>query len=152
MAETLAEALEREHREIDAALARFTEAPQERAAEFTRAAAALRRHIYLEEEFLFPALREIGLMAPVFVMLREHGEMWRTLDALSLEVRAEPAGPAVKELMRELEVRLQHHNMKEERILYPQGEDALGEADAQQLRGFLVDGTMPHDWVCERAR
>jgi iron-sulfur cluster repair protein YtfE (RIC family) len=152
MAETLAEALEREHREIDAGLARFAANPQEQASEYTRAAEGLRRHIYLEEELLFPALSGLGLVAPIFVMLREHGQMWGTLDALGLEVRADPTAPAVKELMRDLEVQLQHHNMKEERILYPQSEDALGEAQAEQLRAFIVAGTMPPDWVCEKAR
>ena len=45
----------------------------------------LRRHIYLEEEFLFPPLRAAGMMAPLFVMVRQHGELWdamRALDAL----------------------------------------------------------------------
>jgi len=27
--------------------------------------------------FLFPPLRDAGMVAPVFVMLREHGQMWR---------------------------------------------------------------------------
>ena len=151
MTETLADALEREHREIDANLARFGADPQGAHAELALAAAALRRHIYLEEEFLFPALRAAGLVAPVFVMLREHGELWRTLDALQVDARVAPTGPEVAELLRELEVRLQHHNVKEERILYPQSDDALDPAARERLREFLSGGTMPDGWVCEKA-
>lgn len=152
MAETLAEALEHEHREIDAGLARFAANPQEQAGEYTRAAEGLRRHIYLEEEFLFPALSGLGLVAPIFVMLREHGQMWGTLDALGLEVRADPTAPAVKELMRDLEVQLQHHNMKEERIIYPAADQLLTTAVASRLHEFLASGRLPDGWVCVKAR
>ncbi|QDO88287.1 hemerythrin domain-containing protein [Ornithinimicrobium ciconiae] len=89
MENTLTEALEREHDEIDAGLEAFGEgldAGNFREDELTRAAQALRRHIYLEETFLFPPLRAAGMLPPVLVMLREHGEIWRTLDALEDEV------------------------------------------------------------------
>ena len=89
MQETLTAALEREHQEIDAGLEAFAdglESGELRGADLDRAADALRRHIYLEEEFLFPPLRAAGMVPPVLVMLREHGEIWRTLDALELEV------------------------------------------------------------------
>ena len=46
-----------------------------------RAMESLRRHIFLEEQLLFPPLREAGMIAPVLVMLREHGEIWQSLDA-----------------------------------------------------------------------
>jgi iron-sulfur cluster repair protein YtfE (RIC family) len=151
MGEPLAVALEREHHEIDEGVAAFEQAPAQRHDQLARAAQALRRHIYLEESQLFPALQTGGLVAPVFVMLREHGEMWRTLDALLVEARADPSGAGTKQLLHELTVQLQHHNMKEERILYPQADDALDEQQAAALRDFLVDGTMPDGWVCARA-
>ena len=49
-AESLAEELEREHREIDECIRAFTAAPGDREP-LTHAIRALRRHIYLEEEF-----------------------------------------------------------------------------------------------------
>jgi hemerythrin HHE cation binding domain-containing protein len=55
--ESLAAALEREHHEIDAGIAAFTAAPGDRQP-LARVIRALRRHIYREEEFLFPLLRE----------------------------------------------------------------------------------------------
>ena len=151
--QSLAEALEREHHEIDAGIEAFGTggAPAAEREALVAAIAALRRHIYLEEEFFFPALSEAGLVAPVFVMLREHGQMWRTLDALTLELRTDAGSPEVRTLIRELTVQLQHHNGKEEQILYPQADTALDTEAADRLRTFLADGELPGDWVCQRA-
>src|SRR3546814_387339 len=93
--ETLGAALEREHREIDGGIEEFTANPapgREQAEPLVRAMAGLRRHIYLEEEFLFPPLREAGMMMPIFVMLREHGELWNTMDAVDALLEKD-AGP-----------------------------------------------------------
>lgn len=63
--DSLATALEREHHEIDADIEAFTASPSDRQP-LIRAISALRRHIYLEEEYLFPLLRAVepGLEAP----------------------------------------------------------------------------------------
>ncbi len=147
--ESLAMALEREHHEIDAGIAAFTAAP-ENPQPLTRAIRALRRHIYLEEEFLFPLLCEAepGLTAPVFVMLREHAQIWATLDSLEREPGAGTA-PATG---RQLTVRLLHHNLKEEKVLYPRADDALPQVAAGRLLAFLRSGELPEGWVCVKAR
>jgi len=144
---SLAVALEREHKEIDAGIAAFTAAPGDRQS-LARAIRALRRHIYLEEEFLFPLLREAepGLAAPVFVMLREHAQIWGTLDSLE---RATDAGTGTGlALCKRMTVQLLHHNLKEEKILYPRADEALPAAAAGRLRAFLGSGELPGGWVC----
>ena len=146
--ESLAAALEREHREIDEGIAALAASPGD-PQPLTRAIRALRRHIYLEEEFLFPLLRraEPALAAPVFVMLREHAEIWATLD----ELEREPGG-ASRALYRQLASRLLHHNLKEERVLYPRADEVLSPAAAGQLQAFLGSGELPEGWVCIKAR
>ena len=149
----LAEALEREHREIDAGIAAFASRRADGdvdAAPLTRAVEALRRHVYLEEEFLFPPLRAAGMMPPVFVMLREHGEMWRMLDALEAELGTDPGAQAVVSLCEELIPRLEAHNAKEEAILYAQADAILSAEASAELQAFLASGQMPDGWVCER--
>src|SRR5699024_6144494 len=82
-------ALEREHRQIDGGIEEFTElaATGDASTEpLTDAMHALRRHIYLEEQFLFPALRAAGMVPPVLVMLAEHGELWRTMDDIAVQL------------------------------------------------------------------
>jgi regulator of cell morphogenesis and NO signaling len=147
--ESLAAALEREHHEIDEGIAAFTASPGD-PQPLTRAIRALRRHIYLEEEFLFPLLGEAepALRAPVFVMLREHAQIWATLDALERE----PAPGTGLVLCRQLTVRLLHHNLKEEKVLYPRADDVLPPAAADRLRAFLGSGELPEGWVCAKAR
>lgn len=152
--ESLAAALEREHREIDDGIEAFTAGPPSKdrdARPLTRAIQALRRHIYLEEEFLFPALQQAGLVAPVFVMLREHAQMWATLDELERVLDAGTADAALP-LCRQLTVQLQHHNPKEERILYPRADDALTASADERLRAFLSVGELPEGWVCQKAK
>lgn len=149
--ESLAAALEREHREIDAGIEAFLSGTGEyRTDSLVRAMDGLRRHIYLEEEFLFPPLRAGGLMAPVFVMLREHGELWRTLDTLANDLDRD--AHAAPETCDELLAQLERHNSKEEPIIYPQADSVLSAEAGDELKAFLSSGQTPAGWVCATAR
>jgi hemerythrin-like domain-containing protein len=151
---TLADALEREHREIDGGIEEYTAALDRGDADTTpllRAMGGLRRHIYLEEEFLFPPLKEAGMTMPIFVMLREHGELWDTMDGLDALLTATTASGALQDACRELLAKLDSHNSKEEPIIYPQA-DAVLEPEANgRLHAFLAEGRMPEGWRCEKA-
>jgi iron-sulfur cluster repair protein YtfE (RIC family) len=149
--ESLAAALQREHEEIDEGIAEYAVSPGS-LAPLVRTIRALRRHIYLEEEFLFPMLgrAEPTLMADLLVMLREHARIWATLDELEREVE-EGKGTGLV-LCRQLTVQLLHHNRTEETVLYPVTDEALPAAVAERLLAFLDTGEMPQGWVCLRAR
>jgi hemerythrin-like domain-containing protein len=145
--ETLAGALEREHREIDAGIEAVTSGD---AGALSGAIEALRRHIYLEEEFLFRLLcqAEPALSAPAFVMLREHGQIWQLLDAL----QREPAGAEGSgTLCRQLAVLLLHHNLKEEKVLYPEADALLAEPVAARLGEYIASRQLPVGWTCRKA-
>ncbi|TWP36052.1 hemerythrin domain-containing protein [Leekyejoonella antrihumi] len=149
----LAAALEREHHEIDGGIETFVAAMSEEGLDtspLTAAMEGLRRHIYLEEEFVFPALRAGGMVAPVFVMLREHGQLWATLDLLAMQLKEDPRSSVVYELCDQLLGQLDAHNTKEEPIIYPQVDAALDDATTARLTDFLDSGSMPDGWVCER--
>lgn len=149
---SLADALEREHRAIDEGLLHFVDGgdpgQQERRA-LADAMAALRRHIYLEEELLFPRLREAGLAMPVFVMVREHAQMWRLLDDIDKGLAGEGDASSVRDLVRELMPVLDAHNPKEEQILYPQVQHVLDDAASSAATAVLRAGGLPDGWVCE---
>lgn len=153
--QALGDALEREHREIDEGLAIFAAGLADGAPRLDAlndAAAALRRHIYLEEQFLFPALGAAGLIAPVMVMLREHGEIWESLDEVLEQAtngRSTDGSPVAHDRLADL---LNAHNEKEEAILYPATNGAVGREEQARLVAFLVSGTLPEGWVCERLR
>ncbi|HEX5191165.1 MAG TPA: hemerythrin domain-containing protein [Solirubrobacteraceae bacterium] len=154
VADTLAAALEREHHVIDEGIEEFLAAERHDSARIEplrRAIAALRRHIFLEEEFLFGPLRDAGLVAPIFVMLREHGEIWDTLDAIEARLRPDLDEDAIDELCRQLLGALARHNAKEEAIVYPQANTVLDAAADAGLRAFLTAGRMPDGWTCAQA-
>jgi iron-sulfur cluster repair protein YtfE (RIC family) len=148
------EALEREHREIDEGLAAFhagLEAGEWRHDAFNPAAKGLRRHIYLEEEFLFPELRAAGLLPPVMVMVQEHGEIWRALGAIEAAAKRRDLDGARKACASML-VTLEEHNAKEEQILYPASDELMSPEGASHLRGQMETSTLPAGWLCEALR
>lgn len=148
--ETVAAALELEHREVDEAIARFAASSGGERESLADAIRLLRRHIYVEEEFLFPLLREVepGIAAPVFVMLREHGQIWNTLDSLDGELEY---GGIELSRCRQLSSQLLHHNLKEEKIIYPRADEVLTESAATRLRELIASRKLPDRWVCAKA-
>jgi hemerythrin-like domain-containing protein len=147
---TLGAALEREHHEIDHGVEAFAAGDADATAALVAAIAALRRHIYLEEEFLFPPMME-ELAIPIGVMLREHGELWRTLETLEAQLAeagdAGAAAPICEQLLSQLEL----HNSKEEPIFYTRADASLGSEATAGLKAFIDSGQMPAGWTCRRA-
>jgi iron-sulfur cluster repair protein YtfE (RIC family) len=142
-------ALEREHHEIDAGIEEFNAsllAKEPSPAPLHRAIAALRRHIFIEEEFLFPAMQE-DLVMPTMVMLREHGEIWRTLDELEQRIADDEPALAQAASVHELKVRLVQHNQKEEPIFYTQADATLSPEQGAELLAFVEQGVLPDGWI-----
>ena len=144
---TLQAALELEHRQIDGGIETFMAQPTDTAPLF-HATEALRRHIYLEEAFLFPPLREAGLMMPILVMIREHGEIWQAMDRVEELLNADAENDVVMESCRDLARLQEKHNEKEEPIIYSQADQKLGFEDATQLAAYLKSSTLPVGWIC----
>lgn len=150
----LAAALEREHHEIDAGVNAFLEARSQGDvdnAPLLRAMDALRRHIYLEEELMFPTLREGGLFAPLLGMLRQHGEIWDTMDSIDVQLSIDPSGDPGEESCRTLLEQLAYHNMMEEAVVYPKADTVLSTSAGPRLEEFLEAGEMPTGWRCKQA-
>ena len=157
---SLAAALTAEHHAIDAGIEAFVsrtrggETGAGWAEPLQEAMQALRRHIYIEEELVFPRLRQGPLLMPIMVMYREHGEIWRAMDALDAQLAQQPDAPAKEELVaacnQMLEL-LEQHNLKEEPVIYPHLDSDLDEATQAQLRDVMDHGKLPDGWVCEKA-
>lgn len=112
----------------------------------------LRLHLFLEEEILFPALEQRGITMPVFVMKREHGQMWPVLDALLQACAAGAELATLRDDCDGLFKQLQIHNGKEEQVVYT----AVDDLAALGLRERLVetlDATVdvPPTWSCAMA-
>ncbi|WP_166983404.1 hemerythrin domain-containing protein [Paramicrobacterium fandaimingii] len=151
---TLQHALEREHREIDGGIETYTAQLDRGASDplpLIRAMHGLRRHIYLEETFLFPPLKESGLTMPIFVMEREHGALWDRMESIGQSLAGTDDAESMAQACRELLSLLDAHNSKEEPIIYTQADSTLSAEASDELRNFLEHGDMPEGWTCVRA-
>lgn len=154
-AEALSTALEREHREIDGGIEHFVahlDHGEMRAEPLREALRALRRHIYLEEEFVFPPISQAGMAVPVLVMLREHGQIWHTMDALAGLLDGPAEAGRILACCRALLAQLARHNAKEEPVLYPRADADLSAEASADLTRFLRTGATPDGWACRQAR
>lgn len=158
---SIAALLTREHHEIDEGIQAFVagagteDATGNWVSPLLAARTALRRHIYLEETFLFPPIRAAGLMMPIVVMLREHGELWRAMDELVAALDTGTDDPHQREGLvarcgAVLDL-LKAHNSKEEPVIYSRADLDVPEPARAELARFLRAGTTPPGWVCERA-
>jgi iron-sulfur cluster repair protein YtfE (RIC family) len=98
-------------------------------------ATELLAHFGVEEEVLFPGLRERTGMTggPTQVMRGEHVQMrdlLRQMDEALAQKNADGFGGAAETLL----IMMQQHNMKEENILYPMIDQALGQDGDLQSR------------------
>lgn len=151
---TLSAELTREHHEIDDAIETFIEKLDCGSLQrelMTDTLDALRRHIYLEEVFLFPPLREAGIVMPIFVMLREHGELWYTMATLTDLLAAGDDSQRLRDTCTQLLDQLHQHNSKEEPIIYPSADTDLPAHTSAELARFIETGRTPDGWVCQQA-
>ena len=150
----LSTALKQEHHEIDGEIETFIEKLECGSVQpepLIAALEALRRHIYLEEVFLFPPIREAGMVMPIFVMMREHGELWRTIDALTDLLADGKDRWRLGDTCRQLLDQLDQHNSKEEPVIYPHADTDLPPQTSAELTRFIETGRTPDGWVCRQA-
>lgn len=125
-------ALQKHHKHCDDDFATAEEAAQNNdwtacAASFGKFHADMQAHFGVEETVLFPAFeQQTGMTGgPTQVMRGEHvqmRELLRQMEEALAQRNADGFGGAAETLL----VMMQQHNMKEENILYPMCDQALG--------------------------
>lgn len=140
---TVAQRLTREHRQIDAGVDGIIDGSGDAAA-LAIALRLLREHIHAEETALFPALESAGLAMPVFVMKREHGQMWPLVRRLEAACAAGAGADALRQL-------LVIHNTKDEQIVYAAADRLQASGEEDGLAAVLREARMPDDWTCAAA-
>lgn len=149
----LSAALEREHLQIDAGIRAFLEDLEGGSVDadgLSATLAVLRRHIYLEEQLLFPPISRGAHMMAVFGMIRGHGEIWRTMNALDDLARAGADHATLRGACCRLLDQLADHNKVEEPVIYPAADTGLAPEVAAAVAEFLAAGRMPEGWTCAR--
>ncbi|HYD75833.1 hemerythrin domain-containing protein [Ramlibacter sp.] len=139
MSETISIYMEQDHDLIDGIAERAVAAAaagdwatlEREGSEFLR---RLRRHIEMEEDLLFPAFEQRTGMAaggPSVQMREEHVQMQPILAQLQSAVSGQD-GPGYERATQALLEILVPHNQKEEQMMYPMLDEAMG-ADRQAL-------------------
>lgn len=143
MPELITETLTADHRRCDRLLALVESAADEddwdlAAGEARGFIEAMERHFSFEEENLFPSLESAAPMAaaPAGVMRMEHRQMRHLLGELLATTEARDKAGCLG-LLESLHLIIQQHNAKEESILYPLADRALGAAGRDLLAGFV---------------
>lgn len=143
MSELIAETLTADHRRCDRLLALVESAAgkddwDQAAGEARGFEEAMERHFHFEEETLFPSLESVAPMAaaPAGVMRMEHRQMRHLLGELRAATEARDKDECLG-LLESLHLIIQQHNAKEEAILYPLADRALGSAGPDLLAGFV---------------
>ncbi len=100
---------------------------------FERFQAAMAHHLAMEEDVLFPAFEtRTGMRAgPTQVMRMEHEQMRSLMQDMASAVAAGNLGSYLG-LSETLNMLMQQHNLKEENMLYPMSDQALG-SDREDL-------------------
>lgn len=139
---TIKSILEADHARCDALFAEAESAVasgdwQQAAAALDLFDAALRRHLAMEEDVLFPAFEQAtgNASGPTAVMRSEHRQLRDiTADAMrALEQRASDDFFAAVETM---QIMMGQHNLKEEGILYPMADRLLKDRAEQLLEAM----------------
>jgi regulator of cell morphogenesis and NO signaling len=113
---------------------------------------AMRRHLWVEEEFFFPPLREAGVTGPVLIALRDHGQLWGLLDELERLLALRNPDPDLLLTIAAAILQVSaHHNEKEEQILFATADQFLDPSIHRRIADGLAM-ERPAGWVSENAR
>lgn len=100
---------------------------------------ALKHHVAIEEQLLFPAFEQAtGIAAgPTQVMRNEHREMLLSLEGIAAVIAEQDAG-RFRGLAQSITVLMDSHNAKEENVLYPMCDEALPEPSGEKLLEMIA--------------
>ncbi|AAT43408.1 hemerythrin domain-containing protein [Picrophilus oshimae] len=101
----------------------------------------LKRHIYVEEEVMFPRALKLGVEpARISGLEMEHASIWMLMDRIDRNIN----DAHNKKYINEIISILRAHNKQEEDYVYP----AFGNDDSIKLEEY----TVPENWVCVKLR
>lgn len=103
--------------------------------QFSAFVQALRHHMGIEEEVLFPAFEQatgIHGSGPTWVMRQEHRQMLAALEQIAAAIAARDA-ENFDALTQSFAARMAAHSAKEERVLYPMCDEMLPGFNADTL-------------------
>ncbi len=133
------EILKKDHREVDALMAKLEKADGSAADKetFEMLRESLTVHAEAEETILYPALEEFEeTEEEAEHSYDEHAEVKSMLAQMG---ELEPKSPEFQNLLAELKSNIQHHVREEEDELFPKGEKLLGEDELEEMGREIME-------------
>ncbi len=118
---------------------------------FERAVEALRQHMYLEEELVFPLVEE-DLAGPIADLRDDHGRIWDLVGELRALLHQAAEMSRVQTCTSRLMNLLASHSAKEDLGVYPDLVALLGVERTLSLLEEADKAEAPAEWVCLRRR
>ncbi len=120
--------------------------------ELSEAVYLLRRHIYVEEAFLFPIIKQDqGRWMALAQMQSDHGDMWPHIESaiylLQANAPLDDLFPAAQAMLKLLEV----HDQREETAIYSVADRYVADANYPSLESLFAATEIPPGWRCLRA-
>ena len=151
MATTNQDCLTEQHRSTALGITGLVDGSGSRA-ELTAGVHLLRRHIYVEEAFLFPVIeQDAGRWMALARMRYEHGDMWPHIESavglLTAKAPLEDLLPACEALVRLLHA----HDPKEEEAIYTAADRYEAGDGRPSFMELFATNDIPANWKCRYA-
>lgn len=151
--QTITNYFKTDHERLDALFLQFQASQKDNPSKtkeyFREFKSGLERHIFWEEELLFPLFEKaVGMSesGPTTVMRYEHEGLCETLGNIHSKVRSGRFGAEAESAM--LMAALSEHNRKEESILYPMIDKAVTEKDRDEIFNKMKSFPEKHSCCC----
>lgn len=151
MAASNRELLTEQHRSMELGITGLVDGSGSRQ-ELTDAVYLLRRHIYIEEAFLFPVIEQDQGRAMALAQMRyEHGDMWPHIESaialLAANADLDDLLPASEAMLRLLHI----HDHKEEQAIYSVADRYRANATKPSFAALFQTNDTPDGWRCRYA-
>ena len=145
------ELLAEQHRTMELGISGLVDGSGSRQ-ELSEAVYLLRRHIYVEEAFLFPIIdQDQGRWMALAQMQSDHGDMWSHIESavelLQAKAPLDDLFPAAQAMLKLLET----HDHREEIAIYSVVDRYVADANHPPLESLFAASAIPLGWRCLRA-
>ncbi len=140
-----------DHRELDVKLEKLLDIISKGEIDpvlFAQISKSLKRHIYIEEEEIFPSISERSneLRQRIAGLEMEHASIWMLLDRVENEISVRNVEKSPK-YIEEISSILVSHNEQEEDKVYP-----IISQNEKNSQKKITEYEVPEGWVCHRLR
>lgn len=147
----ISEFFEQDHQRVDGVLNGFRRSLEERQPDkgyLGQLVEGLHRHIYWEEDLLFPLVKPLADSEIVDEFCTDHALIWKNLGELEAGLAQGTSAGLLELTLNEMVEVLEAHNIDEERTIYAQADQLCDGLAADEFLSKVQGADAPVDWHC----